>query len=99
MAAVGQRELGIRVRANARTLIQAAKPVVTAVPREPHRRRLLAIISEAFELTPRQVLVDAMVIDLAARPETAVCTWLRQRHGWDESLPPYYLVYLRRLMA
>jgi hypothetical protein len=64
---------------------------------DPERRRLLGIIAEAFELSPREVFVDATVVDVSWRRDADLYPWLQQRHGWHDSVAPYYLAHLRRL--
>ena len=56
------------------------------------------MIAEAFELSPRDVFVDAVVLDLSQRPATTMYQWLRERHGWHDSVAPYYLEHLKRLL-
>jgi hypothetical protein len=59
---------------------------------------MLALIAEAFELTPRDVFEDATIIELSGHPDAALYERLRQRHGWDDSVAPYYVAHLRRLV-
>lgn len=61
------------------------------------RRRHLVIIAEAFELSAREVVVDAIAAQ-DCTSSTWPCRWVQFRHGWDDSVVPYYLVHLRQLL-
>ena len=62
------------------------------------RRWRLAVIAAAFELPVRAVVVDALAVHRCPRADPTTLRWLRRRHGWDDSVAPYYLAHLRRLL-
>ena len=63
------------------------------------RRALLDTIADAFEVTPREVVVDARLVSSAGWSPVPIQHWLQRRHGWDGSVAPYYLAHLHRLLA
>ena len=54
-------------------------------------------LADAFEVSREQVLQDLSLVQGARNTdEQALLDRLRQRHGWDASVAPYYLDWLRR---
>lgn len=57
----------------------------------------LVRIAEAFELTPDDVQRDRSLVAGWTGGEAELLAWLRERHAWDASIPPYYVAWLRNL--
>jgi hypothetical protein len=55
----------------------------------------LVRIAEAFEVSDSEVLADAVLVSGWSDSERALLDQLRRRHGWDGSVAPYYLLWLR----
>jgi hypothetical protein len=52
-------------------------------------------IATAFELRLDEVLADAALVASWHEREEELTELLRKRHGWDASMAPVYLVWLR----
>ena len=52
-------------------------------------------IAEAFELPNASVLRDRLLVDNWQGSQSALLAALRERHDWDQSIPPYYVYWLR----
>ena len=52
-------------------------------------------LAEAFELSPDQVREDAGLVGDWRGDEDALKTLLQERHEWDASVAPYYVLWLR----
>jgi hypothetical protein len=55
----------------------------------------VARIADAFELPRDAVRADAAVVTDWLRSEQALRNHLRTMHDWDNSMAPYYLLWLR----
>ncbi|HEV7664904.1 MAG TPA: hypothetical protein VGQ62_15345 [Chloroflexota bacterium] len=55
----------------------------------------VTLIAVAFELQRDAVLDDLAVVSDWPSNEDALVDQLRGRHGWDDSVAPYYLRWLR----
>lgn len=56
-------------------------------------------LAEAFELSPGQVREDAGVVAEWRGDEDVLKTLLQERHEWDASVAPYYVLRLRGEVA
>ena len=52
-------------------------------------------LAEAFELAPDQVRADADLVAGWQDAEDILMALLRERHEWDASMAPYYVLWLR----
>lgn len=52
-------------------------------------------LAEAFELSPDEVREDAGLVSDWLGDEDVLKTLLQERHGWDASVAPYYVLWLR----
>ena len=52
-------------------------------------------LAEAFELSPAQVQHDAGLVGDWQGNEDALRALLQERHEWDASVAPYYILRLR----
>ena len=52
-------------------------------------------IAEAFELGIERVLEDAEAVGCWEEGDQALTDYLQNRHAWDASMAPFYLVWLR----
>jgi len=59
---------------------------------------VVEIIALAFEVAPRDVVVDAAAVRAGAPSHVPIQRWLQHRHGWDPSVAPYYVAHLLRLL-
>jgi hypothetical protein len=63
------------------------------------------VIAAAFEVSDRDVIADATALQRwtamrrAASDAVVIRRWLQRRHGWDDSVPPYYLAYIYDFLA
>jgi len=53
-------------------------------------------LAEAFELTIDRVLEDVQIVAGWHGSEHALTDLLQQRHGWDATVAPFYVSWLRR---
>jgi len=60
------------------------------------RQRDIERLAAAFELTPREVVADAMVIWNWSHSTHELFAVLQQRHQWHPSMPPMYVAHLWR---
>jgi hypothetical protein len=54
------------------------------------------ILAAAFEVSEEQVEEDLRQMMTWSESPDALTAWFQQRHGWDPSVPPYYVASLRR---
>ncbi len=52
-------------------------------------------LAEAFELAPDQVWEDAGFVADWQGDEDGLSALLQERHAWDASIAPYYVLWLR----
>ena len=52
-------------------------------------------LAEAFELSPDQVREDAGLVADWQGDQDTLRALLQERHGWDLSVAPYYVLWLR----
>ena len=52
-------------------------------------------LAEAFELSPEHVREDAALVAGWLGDEDVLRALLQERHEWDASVAPYYLLWLR----
>jgi hypothetical protein len=55
------------------------------------------VLSQAFELAVRDVVIDAEQVQQWTGTDAELMTWLDERHGWtpESELAPHYLAALR----
>lgn len=58
-------------------------------------RREANRIAEAFELAPDKVLEDADFVARWQEDEHVLRGLIQERHGWDASIPHFYILWLR----
>jgi hypothetical protein len=60
--------------------------------------RDVVILAEAYELRPRQVIVDAAILDRWCWSNLELLLHLCQKYAWHGSMSVYYLAALRRAL-